>query len=127
MIELTVQEMLNSFNTLQDLLDKKLPSKTAFTVARIIREIEKESNTFQTARNHLIKLYGEVDKNGNLITDAEGNIQVKNEDIPAFNKEITDLLNTTITLNIDKINITDLNNLDFTPRQFLFLHPFIQE
>ena len=126
MIEITMRDVVNSLTTLQELLDKKLKSKTAFTLARIIREIETEYKTFQQSRTNLIQKYGARDEENNLITDENGNIHIAADKVEAFNTEIEELLDVKITLNANKIQLEDLDEVDFTPRQMVFLEQFVE-
>jgi len=44
-----------------------------------------------------------------------------------FYSEMNDILNNIIELNANKINLNDLENLDFTPTEMILLEPFIEE
>ena len=127
MIELTVQEMIDSIPTLRELSNKQLKSKVAYRVARLLREVQAESETFETARVSLIKLYGAKDENGNLKTDENGNTYIEQDKIAEFNSELTDLLTNKITINGDKLNIDDLGDETFTPQQMLSFSAFLDE
>jgi len=127
MIELTVQEMIDSIPTLRELSNKQLKSKVAYRVARLLREVQAESETFETARVNLIKLYGAKDENGNLKTDENGNTYIEQDKITEFNSELTDLLTNKITINGDKLNIDDLGDETFTPQQMLSFSAFLDE
>ena len=127
MIELTVQEMIDSIPTLRELSNKQLKSKVAYRVARLLREVQAESETFETARVNLIKLYGAKDENGNLKTDENGNTYIEQDKIAEFNSELTDLLTNKITINGDKLNIDDLGDETFTPQQMLSFSAFLDE
>ena len=126
MIEVQMKDIVNNSTILQELLDKKLKGKTALNLARIIREMEPEYKTFQDTRTNLIKKYGKQE-NGELITDENGNYHIRTEDVEKFNNELEELLNVDITLNANKIDINDLNDIEFTPRQMVFLEKFIEE
>lgn len=127
MIELTVQEMIDSIPTLRELSNKQLKSKVAFRVARLLREVQAESETFETARINLVKLYGAKDENGELKADENGNTYIEQEHVAEFNNELTDLLNNKITINGDKLNLDDLGDETFTPQQMLSFSAFLEE
>ena len=127
MIELTVQEMIDSIPTLRELSNKQLKSKVAFRVARLLREVQAESETFETARINLVKLYGAKDENGELKTDENGNTYIEQEHVAEFNNELTDLLNNKITINGDKLSLDDLGDETFTPQQMLSFSAFLEE
>lgn len=127
MIELTVQEMIDSIPTLRELSNKQLKSKVAFRVARLLREVQAESETFETARINLVKLYGAKDENGELKADENGNTYIEQEHVAEFNNELTDLLNNKITINGDKLSLDDLGDETFTPQQMLSFSAFLEE
>lgn len=127
MIELTVQEMIDSIPTLRELSNKQLKSKVAFRVARLLREVQAESETFETARINLVKLYGAKDENGELKADENGNTYIEQEHVAEFNSELTDLLNNKITINGDKLSLDDLGDETFTPQQMLSFSAFLEE
>lgn len=127
MIELTVQEMIDSIPTLRELSNKQLKSKVAYRVARLLREVQAESETFETARINLIKLYGAKDENGELKSDENGNTFIEPEHVTDFNNELNDLLNNKITINGDKLSLDDLGDETFTPQQMLSFSAFLDE
>lgn len=127
MIELTVQKMIDSIPTLRELSNKQLKSKVAFRVARLLREVQAESETFETARVNLVKLYAAKDENGEIKTDENGNTYIEQDKIEEFNKELRDLLDNTITINGDKLSLDDLGDETFTPQQMLSFSAFLEE
>ena len=127
MIELTVQEMIDSIPTLRELSSKPLKSKVAFRVARLLKAVQAESETFETARINLVKMYAAKDENGEIKTDENGNTFIEPSEIATFNSELTDLLNNKITISGDKLNLDDLGDETFTPQQMLSFSAFLEE
>lgn len=127
MIELTLEQLLNSTESLKQLSSKPLKARVAFTVARIIKDADVEVTNFNDARTDLITKYGEKNEDGSLKTDEKNNVQIVREQVDDFNKELTELLGTTITLNANKIKFEDIDSLQFTPAEIITLEPFIEE
>ena len=127
MITLTVQELIESIPVLRELGGKQLRSKTAFRVARLMREVQKESDAFEEQRIALVRKYGAKDENGNLSVDENGNNYIEPEHVSDFNSELTELLNNTITVSGDKLNLDDLGDETFTPAQMLNFSAFLEE
>lgn len=127
MIQLTVQEMVESIPVLKELSTKTLRGRTSYQIARLMREVQKESELFESARVELVQKYADRDENGKMRTDKNGNTYIAQDDIQKFNEEITELLNNPITINGDKIALSDIEDLDFTPAQMVSLTPFIEE
>lgn len=126
MITVTVNELINARKPLQEISSRELPAKTAFLIARIIREIDKEYTTFENARREIILKYALRNDQGELTTLDNGNVQISPENIETCNKQIQELLNTAISLNIEPILIEDLNTLMLTPAQGYNLMPFVK-
>lgn len=127
MIEMTVQEMIDSVSALRGINEKKMPAKTAYQFARIIREVEKELNSFQEARKKLIERFAKKDENGKLIEDEEGNVQIFPEKEKDFKKEAEDLMKTKVKINCECINLDDILDNEFSPGEIGELFKFIKE
>jgi len=112
---MTVQEMVDSVSILREINEKKMPAKTAYQFARIIREMENELKNFQNIRMKLVERYGKKDENGNLIQDEDGNVEIFSEKKNDFKKEISDLMESKIQINCELINLNELLDNEFTP------------
>lgn len=127
MIQVTLNDILNNAEIFRELSTKSLPVKTAFKVARLIRELDKENITFDESRRQIIEKYAERDENGIIKQTPEGNIQLQPDKIEECNSELVELLNTTIEINVDKISIDALGDIKITPAQMINLEAFIEE
>lgn len=127
MITVKISDVVNSMEILQKLAQQNFKAKLALSIARILKAVEVEIQTFNTTRIDLIKKYGTKDENGELITNDEGNCIIDPESIEIFNKEFSDLLNTEIEINANKINVDLLEERDFTPSEIAALEPFLKE
>ena len=127
MIEITLSELMDSASVMQELAKKPMKTKAAFQTARLMREIEKEYSLFQESRKGLIDKYADKDENGEPKADELGNYTVPKENIEEFNKELKDMLDQTLSLNVEPISIEDLGDADFTPADMMLLAPFMKE
>lgn len=127
MITVSVREILNSAEIMQKLSKRQFKGKVAFQIARILRYIDEELKSFNEARSNLIEVYGERDGSDNLVMDENNNYKIQKDKITELNQEIEELLNTSIQINADAINMKDIENEDFTPADILLLEPFIEE
>ena len=127
MITVSVREILNSAEIMQKLSKRQFKGKVAFQIARILRYIDEELKSFNEARSNLIEIYGERDESDNLVMDEKNNYKIQKDKITELNQEIEELLNTSIQINADAINMKDIENEDFTPADILLLEPFIEE
>lgn len=127
MIELTINDMLNSMEPLKKLSAYQLKTKIAYQIARLMREINKEYELFQKTRQNLAMKYAEKNEKNEIIIDENGNYKIRNDKINICNEEIAELLNTKIALNVEQINLEDIENTECTPTEIFALMPLIQE
>lgn len=127
MIEITLSELMDSASVMQELAKKPMKTKAAFQTARLMREIEKEYSLFQESRKGLIDKYADKDENGEPKADENGNYTVPKENIEEFNKELKEMLDQTLSLNVEPISLEDLGDADFTPADMMLLAPFMKE
>lgn len=127
MIDVNLNEVLNSIDAFRALSEQKLPAKAAFQIARLIRELDKENKTFDEARIKALKEYCELDDNGEIKTNENGNVTIAPDKIEEYNKRIQELLNTKVQINAEKIALNLLEELELKPVEMLNLEPFIIE
>ena len=125
MITIKTSILINSTEVLQKLAQSELKARIAWQVARTLKAVEEELQTFNETRMTLIHKYGEKNDDGTLVTDENNNCKIVPEQMPLFNKELTDLLNEEISINANKISIYDIENLDFAPSEMAILEYFI--
>jgi hypothetical protein len=92
----------NAESTLRKLVNAELPIKLAFQISSMVDEIDTHLQKFEEFRIELVKKYGDETENG---------IEVKNN-IDEFNKEINDLMNVEITVNITPVDMDVFMNID---------------
>lgn len=126
MITITINDLLNSVETLQKIAQKDFKAKLAWSIARLLKSAETEIQAFNETRMNLIKKYGEKDENGELITDEKGNCKIMTENVNTFTEELNELINTEVEINANKIDFNLLENIDFTPSDMTALEPFIK-
>lgn len=126
MIEVKMQDIVNGTEALQSLAKKEMKARLAYTISKLLKSADAELTNFNETRLNLIKKYGEKDEAGELLTDEKGNCKIAPESVSDFTNELNDLLNTSIELNANKININDLDSLNFTPLELNNLEGFIE-
>lgn len=126
MITITVQDIVSSINTFKAIAAQQLPVKTAYSIARLIKEIDRENEIFISARQSLINKYGQRDEDGNLISE-DGNLYIQKDKIQIFKEELQELLNSEIELNAEKISVENLGDVQLTSLQVSEILAFIKE
>lgn len=127
MIKLTVQELIDSVESIKYLMQSSLSAPIAYQVMLLGENIEKESQAYNSLRNTLIEKYGERNENNELFKNADGTVNIVKESIENFNKEIKQILQTEITLDIEPIEIKDLGDINISPAQLFKLKKYIKK
>lgn len=123
----TLNTIMSSTEVLQQLLNINFPARTAYKIARLLAEIEKEQEIVHKTRTQLIDKYGQKDESGKFILNEEKNIQLKPDCVEKFNQELMELLETNIELTSPYLKLEELEIANFTPQQMYMLMPYIQE
>ena len=126
MIEANVGQIVNVIPILNKLAEGKFLGRKAFVIARLVREINKESETFELTRIELIKKYAEKDEKGELIITDDGNVHISTENLANCNEELLKLQNTEIEINEKKIPVDWLEEMTLTLTEASILEPFVQ-
>ena len=126
MIETNVGQIVNVIPVLNKLAEGKFLGRKAFIIARLVREINKESETFELTRIELIKKYAEKDEKGELIITDDGNVHISTENLANCNEELLKLQNTEIEINAEKIPVDWLEEMTLTLTEASILEPFVQ-
>lgn len=126
MINITVSEMINVYNTLNGMMNKNFSGRNAFNVARLMRELNKEMETFDKARMQVVNKYTLRDDNGNPSMDEQGNVRVIPDKVEECNAEFSTLLNSKLELNAPMLDESVLAEIgDITPAQAMALESII--
>lgn len=126
MITVTVNDVVSSINTFKAIAAQQLPIKAAYGIARLIKEIDRENETFVSARQALIDKYGQRDEEGNLISE-DGNLYIQKDKIQVFKEELQELLDSEIELNAEKISVENLGDVQLTSLQVSEILAFIKD
>lgn len=127
MIRVSLNNILNSTETFSQIMQQSFKGSIAFKVARLARELNKEMETFNTERQKLLERYCEKDENGELKVLENGNVQVIPEKLQEFNQEFTNLLETEVEINADKLPMSCMDEFEVSPQQMLDLEVFFED
>lgn len=109
MIVLTVEKALNLVPVLKNLMQTKLPIKTAYKVARFARLADEQLKDFNEQRVKLVKEYiGEDQK-------------IPTEKMEEFMGKLSALLPIELSIDAEKPSIDELEGVSLTPQEFSVL------
>ena len=127
MIKVKMITLLNSTEALQNLAKKDLKARLALRVSKLLKAADTEIQSFNDARMNLIQKYGEKDSNNELIKDEEGNCKIPESNTSTFTNELNELVAEEVEINVNKIKLEDIEDLEFTPLEMSLLEDFIED
>ena len=125
MIKVTMGQILTANQIFTKLINDTYTGRAAFTIARLVREVTKETESFEKARMEIIRRYGDKDENGELILN-EGNVHISEENISKCNQELNDVLSAELEINAEPIDMQWLEKVELSLNEALVLEPFMK-
>lgn len=106
MFKVTLETIVNSIPAMRKIATQTMSGRTAIQVARLIREIEKESVSFEEMRASLLTKYG---------TCEGGQITIPNDQLINYNTEIKAALDEIVEVNAEPLTTDLLESIELTP------------
>lgn len=110
---LTNNQIVNSIESINELLNKEINVKTSFTLMKNIKKIDEVNNIYLQSKNKLIKKHAFINDN-DFKTDLQGNIIFKDKE--GWIKDMTELLSLKNEIDIHQISIDDLGDVKVSPK-----------
>jgi len=110
--------LLNAKNAIEKLMKQDLPVMVSFKISQFCKRYNKEYTVFIEKKKKLFEEYGE---------EKEGRFKIKEENSEQFNEDIKKLLNTEVTLEIEKIKLVSLATIQLSPMDLNNLEILIEE
>lgn len=128
-MKITNRRIVMDSNFLGNLTQKKLPIKVSYAIAKNISKIENELNIYNKERQKLIDKYCKKDKDGKNIVDKDNKLSIEDAYLDDWNKDLNELLNIEIEIDIHKFNINDLlnSNYEMTASELMLIDYMIEE
>lgn len=111
------------------IIDQKLPIKTAYKFTRFFEQLEKESKFFNDTLQKIVDEYGQRDENGNFILTADKNgVKIKEDKFEECMDKIEELNNIEVQLSyIPQFTLEELDSLNLEVKYIQELIPYIIE
>lgn len=128
-MKLTNRKIVNDSSFLGNLTQKQLPIRVSYTIAKNISKIEKELEIYNKERQKIIDKYCIKDDEGNNVIDENNQLKISSENLNTWNKEINELLDIEVDIEIHKFNINDLlnSNCEMTASELMLIDYMIEE
>lgn len=128
-MKLTNRKIVNDANFLGALTHKQLPIKVSYAIAKNVSKIENELEIYNKERQKLIDKYCVKDEEGNNVIDENNQLKIADEHLEAWSKDINELLDIEVDINIHKFNVNDLlnSNCEMTASELMLIDYMIEE
>ena len=117
-MKIKLETLVNASEALGQLAGKELGVTTAYKIARLIKACNAELQTYNEARENLLKSVGATLNDGGTLYNIP---EDKREE---FSRDYSELLSTEIELNADKIDLSN-EKISIAPGLLLTLEDFI--
>ena len=112
-MELTLSQIYKIAKKIDVLISEKMPIKTSYKIMKIAAEIEKEYKIIEQARLALVTKYSDDSK------------KVDDDKINEFHNDFFVLLEDEVEIDIDKIDMDDLVDIQISAIDLQVLEPII--
>ena len=124
---LTLNDILNISPILHKLSQQTFTGKMVFQIARLIKMVDDELNTLESARQKIVEKYGVRDENGNLKVNESGQVHISPENYDACNQEFYDLLSTEVNIDASPLSLSCFDSVELTPNEALLLGKIVED
>lgn len=126
-MKLKYKQILNSIQSLNELINKEMPYKTALYISRNVSELNKKLDDYQEERYNLEQKYFEKDENGNyVITETEG-YKIKDGMADQFREDLNVLNEFEVEVEINYLTSDMFYDVSIKPSQLLHIDFMIKD
>lgn len=124
-MKIKLKDILQINNILKAIIENseiKIDPLFKFKLLGIMKGIEIPINNFETIRNEKIREYGKETENGNVEISKDDA-----EAIQKFNDSLFEVLDSDVTINIEKLKVSDIFDKGLPADYLVGLYPIIEE
>ena len=126
-MKLTNKKILKDAMTIGAISNKELPIKVSYAIAKNISKLEKELQIYNQEREKLIEKYSVKDDDNKTIIDENNQIKIQDEYLYAWNKDIKELQEIEVEIDMHKFKLEELNGYNITPAELMAIDYMIEE
>lgn len=124
-MEIRIENLLSLEEGLKGVKEKEFKVSTSFKITKNLNKVSQELESYNQEREKIIKKYAQKDKEGEIIFNEDGSISLN--DPIAFQRDFTSLLNETVSIDLNFLEIKELENIDISPKVLGCLQPIIKD
>lgn len=103
------REIIEHINALGNFTKEKLPVKLSFAIVKNFNKLQMAYKDYDESRKALLDEYSEKNEKGEIIPD-----KIADENIEKWNKEINELLDIEVDVDIHTVSIDVIENLQLS-------------
>ena len=124
-MKLKAKEVYDMYDAINALSQEKTTMPTAYYIAKNAKIIKEEATSIDEARQKLIMEFGEKKDDGSLNTQENGMVKIEDSKLTAFTEQLNSLLNAEIDIDIKKIPLSSLQQINIPINSVEVLLPII--
>lgn len=124
-MKLKAKEVYDMYDAINALSQEKTTMPTAYYIAKNTKIIKEEAASIDEARQKLIMEFGEKKDDGSLNTQENGMVKIEDSKLTAFTEQLNSLLNAEIDIDIKKIPLSSLQQINIPINSVEVLLPII--
>lgn len=125
-MKLTNKKIVNDSIILMEISRKELPIKVSYALAKNISKIEKELEIYNSERQKLLDKYCIKDEHGENKVDENNQLKIQEEYLKDWEKDIKELQNIELEIDIHKFKLEELNGYNMTPSELIAIDYMIE-
>lgn len=128
-MKITNRRIVNGATFLNGLINKQLPIKVSYAIAKNVSKIESELKVYNKERQKLIDKYCIKDEEGKNKIDENNQLRIADEHLEVWNENLEELLDIEVEIHIHKFDVNDLlnSNCEMTPSELMLIDYMIEE
>lgn len=126
-VKLSNERLLNDVPQLGELINKHLPVKVSYAIAKNVAKINSELKTYTDLRAKLIEKHAEKEEDGKIKSDESGQLIFKEGCKEQWEKDIKELLDIENEIDIHKFNLAELEGHSMKPSELMLIDYMIEE
>ena len=112
---------------LNKIKQQKLPFKTAYQIALLMREVDKHHSFYQEQFREILMEHSKKDEQGNLVPTSDGQgVMLAEETMDEAYTKLAELHDLDVILPDIKFTMEAFEKVELTPEEMIILLPFIE-
>lgn len=126
-MKLTNKKILNDAMAIGTISNKELPIKVSYALAKNIAKLDKEIEIYNKERQKLIDKYSVKNADGKTVIDENNQIKIQDKFLDDWNKDIKELQDIEVEIDIHKFKLEELNGYNMTPAELMAINYMLEE